>query len=87
MPALRTGITTGACAAAAAKAAAMVLAGGDAPREVTVAFGGGQGRHQGRRPVRMPAVGFRLDRRNRFGGGLHSVCFRTAAPNGATGAV
>lgn len=42
MPALRTGITTGACAAAAAKAAATVLLGGQPPQQVEVSLPGGQ---------------------------------------------
>jgi cobalt-precorrin-5B (C1)-methyltransferase len=42
MPALRTGITTGACAAAAAKAAATVLLGGQPPTQVEVSLPGGQ---------------------------------------------
>lgn len=40
MPAMRTGITTGACAAAAAKAAAMVLRGDQPPPEVTLQLDG-----------------------------------------------
>ena len=38
---LRSGITTGTCAAAAAKAAATLLAGGAAPDEVAVSLPGG----------------------------------------------
>ena len=39
---LRSGLTTGTCAAAAAKAAALVLAGGDAPRSVELQLPSGQ---------------------------------------------
>ena len=39
---LRRGITTGACAAAAAKAAAVVLTGGVAPREVELNLPSGE---------------------------------------------
>ncbi len=42
MTQLRTGITTGTCAAAAAHAAACVLAGGDAPSQVELTLPGGQ---------------------------------------------
>jgi len=41
MAAMRTGITTGACAAAAAKAAAMVLGGQAAPQQVTITLPNG----------------------------------------------
>ncbi|MCY2986533.1 MAG: cobalt-precorrin-5B (C(1))-methyltransferase CbiD [Planctomycetota bacterium] len=39
---LRSGLTTGTCAAAAAKAAALVLAGGEAPRDVELQLPSGQ---------------------------------------------
>lgn len=42
MPALRSGITTGACAAAGAKAAAMMLAGKASPGEVSITLGDGR---------------------------------------------
>ena len=53
MPALRTGITTGACAAAAAKAAATVLLGGQPPPQVDVTLPGGQ-------PLCVPILWARL---------------------------
>jgi cobalt-precorrin-5B (C1)-methyltransferase len=51
---MRTGITTGTCAAAAAKAAAVVLAGGPAPAEVEVHLPSGQA-------VRVPVLRVQVD--------------------------
>ena len=53
MTLLRTGITTGTCAAAAAKAAAMVLCGQPAPESVQLTLPGGQ-------PIEVPVLYARL---------------------------